>query len=100
MSNWKKSKKIVAIEGESSRFVDAYIGEFGDIGLYVQDLGKRTKEATGSSEYEYATYVNESFKDDVIIALLEKLYKDDESAAEAFKGLMESNEIPCTRFII
>ncbi len=44
MSNWKKSKSIVKTQGESSRFIDAYIGEFGDVGLYVQDLGKRTKE--------------------------------------------------------
>ena len=100
MSNWKKSKNIVKVKGDSSRFVDAYIGEFGDIGLYVQDLGKHTKSVTGSSEYEYATYVNESFKDEVIITLLEKLYKDNESAAEDFKELMENNEIPCTRFVI
>lgn len=100
MSNWKKSKKIAEIKGDSSRFIDAYVGEFGDIGLFVQDLGGSTKNITGSSEYEYATYVNESYKDDVIIVLLEQLYKGKESAAEDFKKLMEKNNIPCTRYVI
>lgn len=100
MSNWKKSKNITEIKGESSRFVDAYIGEFGDVGLYVQDLGNTASEITGKSEYEYATYVNESYKDDVIITLLEALYKNKEGAAEEFKELMEENNIPCTRFVI
>jgi hypothetical protein len=100
MSNWEKSKKIVEIRGESSRFIDAYIGKFGDIGLFVQDLGKSTEGITGKSEYEYATYVSETHKDEVIIALLEALYKGNESAAEDFKKLMEENNIPCTRFVI
>ena len=100
MSHWKKSKTITETIGESSRCIEAYIGEFGDIGLFVQDLGDATKDITGSSEYEYTTYVNESHKDDVIIALLEQLYKGSESAAEDFKRLMENNNIPCKRFVL
>jgi len=97
MSNWKKSKKITESVNSNSRYIDAYIGEYGDVGLYVQDFNN---ESDLPGEYEYATYVNEKYKDDVIIALLECLYKGNESAAEEFKKLMELNGIPCTRYVI
>ena len=95
MSDFKKSRKITEIEGESSRFIDAFIHKSGDVGFYVQDFNQVAKAMTGDSEYEFVTYVTKKHKDDVILALLEKLYTGSESASSDFQELMEANNIPC-----
>ena len=99
MSDWiKKSKKIVETEGPPSRYAEAFIGKKKEVGFYVQDFGATA--FTGDSEYEYVTYVKKKHKDDVILALLEKLYKGSESCAEDFRKLMEENGIPCKLFVL
>ena len=100
MSDFKKSRKITEIEGESSRFIDAFIHKSGDVGFYVQDFNQVAKAMTGDSEYEFVTYVTQKHKDDVILALLEKLYKGSESAAMDFHELMDANNIPCKRHVL
>ena len=58
MSDWKKSRKITEVEGESSRYIDTYIDKSGEVRLFVQDFNQAAKTWTGDSEYEYATHAN------------------------------------------
>ena len=101
MNDKKTTVRICAEENDkSSRFIDAYIGERGDIGFLVQDLGRTPLGALKQGEYEYATYVDAALKDQVVLALLKELFEGKPTAAEDFKTLMEKNGIPCQRFVI
>ena len=84
----------------SSRTVDAYIGERGDIGFMVQDLGWTPSGSLKPGEYEYATYVEATLRDRVVLVLLKELFEGKPTAAEDFKALMEKYGIPCRRFVI
>ncbi len=99
--NDKKTVRICAEKKDkSSRFIDAYIGEYGEIGFLVQDLGWTPSGFPKPEEYEYATYVDAALKDQVVLALLKELFEGKPAAAEDFKTLMEKNGIPCQRFVI
>ena len=101
MNDKKQTVRICAEENDkSSRFIDAYIGEGGDIGFLVQDLGRTPPGFPRPGEYEYATYVEAALKDRVVLALLKELFEGKSTAAEGFKTLMEKNGIPCQRFVI
>jgi len=53
------------------RYIDAYCHREGHAGLHTQDLGMAPRVfGTGSSEYEYFTYVTGKYADTLLLALL------------------------------
>lgn len=53
------------------RYIDAYCHKEGHAGLHTQDLGMAPRIfGTGSSEYEYYTYVSGKYVDTLLLALL------------------------------
>jgi len=60
-------------EGETSIYIDAEIGDEGDIKINGQDIGKAPREFWGDSDYEYSVFVSGKYTDAVREALLDKL---------------------------
>ncbi|MFW9908268.1 MAG: hypothetical protein ACFFEF_06815 [Candidatus Thorarchaeota archaeon] len=88
------SVKLVELRGRTSIFIDAEIDKDGDLVMSGQDLGEAPMKFWGDSDYEYWVHVPSNQKDRVILALLEKLYKDDVKAFSKFRDLLGEKGIP------
>ena len=89
----RKRAQLYEEEGEDSRYLHAEIREDGDLVLSGQDLGKTAREFWGDSDYEWWVTVSSSDKDDVLLALLDKIYGGKSSAIEEFRDLLEAHGI-------
>ena len=84
-----KSVQLHEEVGETSRYIQAEIRQDGDLVLSGQDVGRAPKEIWGDSDYEWWVSVSSNDKDDVLLALLEKLYVGNPAAIEEFRDLLE-----------
>ena len=89
-----KSVSLYEQRGETSRFIDAEINKDGDLVVSGQDVGKAPREFWGDADYEFWVYVPSEHKDDVLLALMEKLYGGNGSAVSDFRDLLKSRGIP------
>ena len=91
-----KHKKVQLYEerGETSRYIDAKITEDGALVIFGQDVGKLPQEFWGDADYEFWVHVPAQYKDDVLLALLEKLYAGNPKAVDEFRDFMRSRAIP------
>ena len=116
----EKSVRLFEERGETSRFVDAEVNEHGDLVFSGQDVGKGPLEWWGDSDYEFWVIVashnkglvlkglvdcfgqaqlpqltNDPFDEDlVLLAQLERVYRDHFHAVDEFIEFLESRDIP------
>lgn len=90
-----KAKRIQLYEqrGETSRYIDAAITENGDLLVSGQDVGKAPQEWWGDADYEFWVAVPGEHKDDVLLALIERLYGGNPSAVDEFRDFVKSRGI-------
>lgn len=90
-----QAKRIRLYEerGDTSRFIDAEIGEDGELLVVGQDVGKAPREWWGDGDYEFWVTVPSECKDDVLLALLERVYGGSPSAVDDFRELLGSRGI-------
>ena len=93
---WRESKTIVGDEDAANRQVVAYVENDGGVGLQVHDLGG----PRGREDSEFYIGVGASERDEVILALIEKIYAGCDSCPRDFEKLMEESGIPCSRYVI
>jgi len=89
-----KSVSLYEQRGETSRFIDAEIVESGDLVVSGQDVGKAPREFWGDADYEFWVFVPSGHKDDVLLALMERLYGGNASAVSDFRNPLKSRGIP------
>lgn len=87
--------KLYESRGKTSIFINAEIKQNGDLQLSGQDVGEAPKEYWGDSDYEYWLTVPGEHKDDVLLLLIERLYRGNASVVSEFRELLESSGIPC-----
>ena len=51
-------------------------------------------------DYKFYLTIKKSGKDKLIVALLEKLYGNNDSCPKEFDKLMRKNRIPCDRYVV
>ena len=86
-------KRIYEQRAETSRFIDAEIGQDGALTLIGQDVGKAPHEFFGDGDYEFWVTLSAAQKDAVLLALLEKLYAGSPAAVDQFRDLLQSQGI-------
>lgn len=87
--------QLSAHQAATSVYIDAEITAEGDLVLAGQDIGQAPSKIFGDSDHEYWLKIPASRKDDVLLALLETLYKDDLKAISNLQKLLEARSIPC-----
>jgi hypothetical protein len=88
-----KRLRLYEERGETSRFIDTEIGEGGDLLVLSQDVGKSPREWWGDEDYEFWVTVPSERKDDVLLALMGRLYGGSSSAVGDFREFPESRGI-------
>ena len=87
--------KLLESRGATSVFIEAEISEMGDLVVSGQDVGDAPMEFFDDSDYEYWLTVRAEHKDAVLLALIEKLFKDDDRLVTKLRALLEAKGIPC-----
>lgn len=85
---------LVRIEGPTSIYIEASIDDGGDLVVSGQDVGEAPLEYMGDSDYEYALRIRAAHKDDLLLALLEKLYSGDARVVSELREYLEAKGIP------
>jgi hypothetical protein len=83
---------IAECKGGASDYVDAVIGEDGDLRVERNSFGP------GDYETEVTVLVKKDDKDALLLALLEALYVGNTSALEDLEALAAAKGIPTSRF--
>lgn len=78
--------------------IDASISQEGSLVFSGQDLGQQLIELFGDSEYEYFLSIKAPYKDQALLALIEKFYKGNSRAITEIQELFTSKGIPCEFF--
>lgn len=86
--------KLVEIRGPTSIFIDAAVKDDDSVEVSGQDVGEAPAEMFGDSDYEYWLNVAPEHKDALVLALLEKLYLDDERTMSKLMALLDAKGIP------
>lgn len=87
--------QLVSREGATCISISAQITEDGDLNVYGVDYGEAPERVWGADDYEYWIIVPAKEKDKVLLALLEKHYKDNASVVTELKDYLESKSIEC-----
>jgi hypothetical protein len=92
-----ETRRVVLVElpGETSIRISAEILENGDLQLSGQDIGKAPLEIFGDSDYEYWLRVPAAQKDQLLLALIELLYKGDAAAISKMREELVARKVPC-----
>ena len=86
--------KLVSQRGSTSIYIDVSIEDDGDLRFSGQDIGDAPEEIFGDSDYEYWLTVPAAEKDRVLLALIEKVYRDNATVVSEFRDFLESKNIP------
>jgi len=92
-SSKEKTVQLYEERGETSRYIDATITKDGDLVIMGQDVGKAPSEFWGDSDYEFWVYVPAKYKDDVRLALLDKLHAGNPKAVDEFKDFESKDDV-------
>lgn len=101
MSNNRDSTKkseLVRVQGPTTIHVDVAVNEKGDLVLSGQDIGQAPREVFGASDHEYFLTVRREHKDALLLALLDKLYRDDPRVVSRLRELLGAKGIPAEFF--
>lgn len=93
---WKESKTIVGAGGSPHRQVVAFVDKDGGVGLQVHDLGG----PRGREDYEFYVDVPSGEKDKLVIALMENIYRGEDSSPNDFESLAKKNGLPSERYVL
>ncbi len=85
--------KLCEVQGKTSVFIDAEIGEDGGLVISGQDIGEAAEEYWGDSDYEYWLVVPGEEKDRLLLALLEAHYGGDTKLVSKLSDLMKAKGI-------
>jgi hypothetical protein len=80
--------------GEISCSIQAEVSGNGDLLMRGQDVGQFPTESRNIEEYEFWVTVPAKAKDQLLLTLLEKLYKGNSAAVEQFCEFLRENDIP------
>jgi hypothetical protein len=81
--------------GDISCFIEAKITEKGDLLIQGQDLGQFPSEGQWNiEEYESWVAVPAKHKDQLLLILLEGLYKGNPAAVQEFRGFLKARGVP------
>jgi hypothetical protein len=96
----KMDDAVTLVDEQDGIFVhiDARITEEGNLVISGQDLGQELVELFGDSEYEYFLSIKAPYKDQALLALIEKFYKGNSQVITEIQELLESKSIPCELF--
>jgi hypothetical protein len=91
-----KAKEIRLFEekGPTSRFIYAKIEDNGDVVVSGQDVGEAPRKFFNDGDYEFWVTVKEEHKDQLILVLIEKLWKGKFKAVEEFREFLKEKGIP------
>ena len=89
---------LVRVEGPTSIYIDADINDEGDLLFSGQDIGDAPRKAFGDSDYEYWLMIRAPHKDQLLLALIEKIYSGNTKLISEIKDYLESKGIPCQFF--
>ena len=89
-----KTVRLYEDRGETSRFIYASIAEGGALVVLGQDIGKAPEKWWGDTDYEFWVTVPPEHKDDVLLALIERLYSGNPRTVDEFRGFLSSRGIP------
>lgn len=90
--------RLVRVEGPTSIYIDAEITDEGDLLFSGQDIGEASSEMFGDSDYEYWLRISASHKDQVLLALIEKLYSGITKLISELGDYLKFKGIPCEFF--
>jgi uncharacterized membrane protein len=88
-----KEVKLYEERGETSRYIDAEINKDGDLVITGQDIGKLPEEYWGDSDYEFFIYIPAKYKEDVRRVLLEKFQADNPNVANSVEHLKSTDDV-------
>jgi hypothetical protein len=89
-------KVFFEIKSTSKRFTSneyAKIQGNGDLEVGASDTGDYPKKMMGG-DYEYWVEVPVLYKDDLLLSLIEKCFKDEQNPVDAFRGFVKERGIP------
>ncbi len=89
-----KQVSLVDIVGPTSIHIHAEITDQGDLLLSGQDLGDAPKEIFGDSDYEYWLRIKAADKDQLLLALIEKIYAGNMMVISELQEYLKAKEIP------
>jgi len=79
--------------GETSRFIRARVEKNGDLVVLGQDVGKAPQECWGDGDYEFWVIVPNEHKDEVLLALIDRVYGGNFRAVDEFREFLDSKGI-------
>ncbi len=85
---------LYEFRGSTSRFIDADIGEKGELVISGQDVGDAPREFFGDSDYEWWVVVKAEHKDAVLLALIERVFGGTDRASDNFRAWLAEKGIP------
>ncbi len=88
-----KRIRLYEERGGTSRSIEAEIVEGGDLLVVRQDVGKASREWWGDGDYEFWVSVASERIDDVLLALLGRLYGGSPLAVDDFREFLESRGV-------
>jgi hypothetical protein len=80
--------------GEISCSIQAEINGDGDLLMRGQDVGQFPTESHNIEEYEFRVTVPAKAKDQLLLILLQRLYKGNSAAVEQFCDFLKAHDIP------
>ena len=90
------SKKVLLLEerGTTSRFIHARIEDNGNLVVEGQDVGAAPLKWFDDEDYEFIVTVREEDKDQVLLALIQKLFGGQFRAVDDFREFLEEKGVP------
>ena len=85
---------LVNKRGTTSIYIDVRIEDNGDLRFSGQDIGDAPDEMFGDIDYEYWLTVPAAEKDQLLLALIEKIYKGNASVVSEMKEFLDERNIP------
>jgi hypothetical protein len=89
-------KKVQLFEerGPTSRFIHARIEDNGNLVVEGQDVGEAPRQWFDDDDYEFFVTVREERKDQVLLALIKKVFGGKFRAVDEFREFLKEKGIP------
>jgi hypothetical protein len=90
------SKRVLLLEerGATSRFIHARIENNGNLVVEGQDVGEEPLKWFDDEDYEFFVTVREEDKDQVLLALIQKVFGGKFRAVDDFREFLEEKGVP------
>jgi hypothetical protein len=89
-----KMVRLVDEAGSTKVQIDVEITDEGDLLFSGYDIGQAPQEIFGDSDYEYWLRIKAADKDQLLLALIEKIYSGNNRVISEFQEYLKANKIP------